>query len=182
MNTHNNTPSQNSIGRALGLSSAMMVKMKKQGCPMDSVEAVLKWRRANIKPTMHAMLKPIPTRPATLPQPSGALLHALALLDIAAVVLEAGQSLDALVPTLRTALRAVPESERHSDPDMLIQVEVWELLIRDVRALADGDDDPDAHCAYLTDEEADEMAIFWWQVAAGELRCADWRDSPTGFY
>lgn len=38
--------SQNAIGRALGLSSANMVKMKRQGCPMDSVEAVRAWREA----------------------------------------------------------------------------------------------------------------------------------------
>jgi hypothetical protein len=36
--------SQNAIGRALGLSSANMVKMKKQGCPMDSVESARAWR------------------------------------------------------------------------------------------------------------------------------------------
>ena len=36
--------SQNAIGRALNLSSANMVKMKKQGCPMDSVESVRAWR------------------------------------------------------------------------------------------------------------------------------------------
>lgn len=39
-------PSQNAIGRALGLSSAAMVKLKKQGCPMDSVEAAQAWRQA----------------------------------------------------------------------------------------------------------------------------------------
>ncbi len=49
--------SQNAIGRALGLSSAMMVKMRKNGCPMDSVEAVANWRRRNIMPTMQSMLK-----------------------------------------------------------------------------------------------------------------------------
>lgn len=36
--------SQNAIARELGLSSANMVKMKKKGCPMDSVEAVRAWR------------------------------------------------------------------------------------------------------------------------------------------
>lgn len=39
--------SQNAIGRALGLSSAAMVKLKKQGCPMDSVEAAQAWRDAH---------------------------------------------------------------------------------------------------------------------------------------
>lgn len=39
--------SQNAIGRELGLSSAGMVKLKKQGCPTGSVEAVRAWRQAN---------------------------------------------------------------------------------------------------------------------------------------
>lgn len=38
--------SQNAIGRALGLSSAAIVKLKKQGMPVDSVEAAQEWRVA----------------------------------------------------------------------------------------------------------------------------------------
>ncbi len=50
-------PSQNSIGRSLGLSSAAMVKLKKQGMPVDSVESAQAWRQArqNI-----AKRKPVP--------------------------------------------------------------------------------------------------------------------------
>lgn len=42
--------SQNAIGRELGLSPANMTKMRKQGCPMDSVDSVRAWRttRQNI--------------------------------------------------------------------------------------------------------------------------------------
>lgn len=41
--------SQNAIGRMMNppMSSANMAKMKKQGCPMDSVESVEAWRRAH---------------------------------------------------------------------------------------------------------------------------------------
>lgn len=38
--------SQNAIGRALGLSSAAIVKLKKQGMPVDSVESAQAWREA----------------------------------------------------------------------------------------------------------------------------------------
>lgn len=50
--------SQNAIGRALGLSSPAMVKLKKQGCPMDSLESVRAWRaeRQNV-----AFRKPEPS-------------------------------------------------------------------------------------------------------------------------
>ena len=38
--------SQNAIAKELGVSSACMVKWKKQGCPTDSVESVRAWRKA----------------------------------------------------------------------------------------------------------------------------------------
>ena len=53
--------SQNAIGRALGLSSANMVKMKRRGCPMDSVESVRAWREAR---QSIAARKPEPTHTA----------------------------------------------------------------------------------------------------------------------
>ena len=76
--------SQNAIGRALGLSSAAMVKLKKQGCPMTSVEAAQAWRSAqqNVaqsKPVPHALLAAlgmgdgdvpvVPVTPAAEPRP-----------------------------------------------------------------------------------------------------------------
>ena len=52
-----NPPSQAAIGRALGLSPAAMTKLKKQGMPVDSVEAAQAWRveRQNV-----AQRKPVP--------------------------------------------------------------------------------------------------------------------------
>ena len=41
-----NQLSQRAIGRALGLSSASMVKLKKQGMPVESVESAQAWREA----------------------------------------------------------------------------------------------------------------------------------------
>lgn len=64
--------SQNAIAKELGVSSACMVKWKKQGCPMDSVESVRAWRKAkqNI-----AARKPepvtAPTQPDTKPHAPG---------------------------------------------------------------------------------------------------------------
>jgi hypothetical protein len=45
----NKAPSQNAIGRGMKppMSSANMVKLKKQGCPMDSVEAAQSWWETN---------------------------------------------------------------------------------------------------------------------------------------
>jgi phage terminase Nu1 subunit (DNA packaging protein) len=57
--------SQAFIARSLGLSAAAITKLKKQGMPVDSVDAALAWReqRLNIaarKPTPGAKQKPLP--------------------------------------------------------------------------------------------------------------------------
>ena len=55
-----NAPSQAAIGRALNLSPAAITKLKKQGMPVDSVEAAQAWRmaRQNV-----AARKPVPAAP-----------------------------------------------------------------------------------------------------------------------
>ncbi len=166
---HHKPPSQNAIGRALGLSSASMTKCKAMGMPTDSVESARAWRQANIKATAHAMLPK--RRPA--PQPSGALPHALALLGIAAAALDSGQSITAMVPTLRAAMHAVPEHER--DDTMLLPVAVMDVLVADmVNAMTEWDKAD--NCTHtrepMTDDDADYMGCFWYQVAAGEMRPA----------
>lgn len=170
-------PSQNAIGRALGLSSASMTKCKHLGMPTDSVESARAWRQANIKPTAHAMLKKRATRPAPPPQPSGAIPHALALLEIAAAALEAGHSITAMVPDLRAAMHSVPEHERHGS--MLLPLNVMKVLVADmVNAMAvwdkeDGLEDAGTPAGEpMSDEDADFMGRWWYEVAAGEVRPA----------
>lgn len=165
VNSDRTPPSQAAIGRALGLSPASMTKCKRMGMPVHSVDAARTWRAINIAPTMHGHIKRQAAAPT--PSPSQALPHALALLDIAAAALASGQSIDALVPVLRLALRAVPEHER--EPDMMLPVEVMEVLTADVfNAIAH----QDTHHTDMTDDEAAEVGRFWYQVAAGEMRLA----------
>jgi hypothetical protein len=142
-----------------------MTKLKGQGMPVHSVEAARAWRAINIAPTMHGHIKR--QAASVTPSPSQALPHALALLDIAAAALASGQTIDALVPVLRLALRAVPEHER--DPDMMLQREVMEVLTADVFNAIKHQDT--AHTD-MTDDEAAEVGRFWYQVAAGEMRLA----------
>jgi hypothetical protein len=175
VNSKQSTLSQAAIGRALGLSSASVTKCKKMGMPVHDVEAARTWRENNIAPTAHQYLKRNPSnkRQPKARQPSGTLPQALALLNIAAAALEAGQSITAMVPTLRAALHAVPEHER--DPEMLLQVEVMDVLTADVFAVLN-EQDNEANSAStdgpMPDDEADEMGRFWYQVAAGEIRPA----------
>ena len=165
VNSEHSTPSQAAIGRALNLSPASMTKCKRMGMPVHSVEAARTWRAINIAPTMHGHIKRQAAPPT--PSPSQALPHALALLDIAAAALASGQTIDALVPVLRLALRAVPEHER--DPDMMLQREVMEVLTADVFNAIKQQDAPHTD---MTDDEAAEVGRFWYQVAAGEMRLA----------
>ena len=165
VNSEHSTPSQAAIGRALNLSPASMTKLKKLGMPVTDVEAARTWRAINIAPTMHGHIKRQAAPPT--PSPSQALPHALALLDIAAAALASGQTIDALVPVLRLALRAVPEHER--DPDMMLQREVMDVLVADVFNAIKQQDAPHTD---MTDDEAAEVGRFWYQVAAGEMRLA----------
>lgn len=165
VNSEHSTPSQAAIGRALNLSPASMTKLKKLGMPVTDVEAARTWRAINIAPTMHGHIKR--QAASVTPSPSQALPHALALLDIAAAALASGQTIDALVPVLRLALRAVPEHER--DPDMMLQREVMDVLTADVFNAIKHQDT--AHTD-MTDDEAAEVGRFWYQVAAGEMRLA----------
>lgn len=66
--------SQAFIARSLGLSGAAITKLKKQGMPVDSVEAALAWReqRLNIaarKPTPGPAQKPVPGFARPMPAP-----------------------------------------------------------------------------------------------------------------
>ena len=72
--------SQAFIARSLGLSGAAITKLKKQGMPVDSVEAALAWReqRLNIaarKPTPGAKQKPAPGHEPMRPPFPPAALH-----------------------------------------------------------------------------------------------------------
>ncbi len=97
--------------------------------------------------------------------------HAMALLGIAAAALEAGQTIAAMVPTLRAAMHAVPEHERNNT--MLLPMEVMDVLTADVAAVMAELDNADKGTAIgepMTDSETDELGRFWYRVAAGEIR------------
>ena len=173
VNSKQPAPSQAAIGRALGLSPASVSKCKGMGMPVHSVEAARAWREHNIAPTVHKLsMRDAMTRQRPRPmQRTGAVPHMLALLGIAAAALESGQSIEAMVPTLRAAMHAVPEHER--DAAMQLPSEVMDVLTADVAAVVaefESDDQGPVTDEPMTDDEAEEMGRFWYQVAAGEIR------------
>ncbi|MBP3982741.1 hypothetical protein J8G26_18950 [Acidovorax sp. JG5] len=152
-------PSQNAIGRALGLSSPAMTKMKKQGCPMTSIEAVRAWREKHLN---IAMRKPEPRR--TTAATRDHLAHAQACMRGAAALLVAGLPLDVFAPTLRAALRNVPPELRDA---VGLDLEVMKTLLAPVLALIpeEGKDTGEK----MTDDDAQDAGQFLYSVACGEI-------------
>lgn len=177
VNSKQSKPSQAAIGRALGLSPASMTKCKKLGMPVHSVEAARAWREHHIAPTMHKWQRksPIPLDPPQhQEQPSAELRHALALMGVAAETLEAGNPIEAMVPSLRAALHAVPQHER--DTNMHASSDVLDVLTADVAAalaeLQKAEERPSIEQP-MSEDDLDELGQFWYQVAAGEIRVSE---------
>ena len=152
-------PSQNAIGRELGLSSSNMTKLRKQGCPMDSVASVRAWRleHQNI-----AQRKPEPRRTATVHRDH--LAHAQACMRGAEALLAAGLPIDALAPTLRAALAAVPPELRDA---VGLDLEVMKTLLAPALALIPDEDKGTTD--EMTDEDAKDAGRLLYSIACGEI-------------
>lgn len=162
-----NRPSQLAIAKALGLSQASIVKYKRKGMPMASIEAAAAWHRSRVKITAHR----IPRDPTPQPSTDTAATRAADLLELAARTLASGHDINALVPALRQALHDVPRSDRAG---MLLPLEVMDVLTTAVQTLLaeDGGKGDDNQVHPMSDTEAAEMGAFWFAVAAGEARPA----------
>jgi hypothetical protein len=172
MKSSERIPSQAAIGRALGLSPASMTKYKQMGMPVDSVEAASTWRLRHVKITAHkAPMRVAGKLPTQSLEAASSLERANELLMIAATALEAGQSIAAMIPALREAMRSVPTDARNG---IVLPVNVMDLLTADVYQLAqdEGGSISSEVGQSMTDEEAAWMGEFWYQVAAGEVRLA----------
>jgi len=178
------------LAELLGIAKSAVTAQAARGMPTYSLEAAQEWRRRNIDPArvkgnrMDAHYQPRqPVRPVhpapqpAAPEPDWFALAALSL-DLAALVLDGGQSIDALIPSLRAALHCVPEHERAALP---LPVSVMDVLVKHVSdALPSPETNPlndDGTPFYLgdstmSDADAQEMGRFWYSVAAGEVRLA----------
>jgi len=151
--------------------------------PVDSLEAAQQWRTQHLDPArkkgarLDAHYQP--SRPAQRPQPAPAsdtVAQASRLMETAESALSAGQCIDALVPALRAALRAVPVPERASVD--LVGLPVMRVLLAHVLdVLPDPATNPsndDGTPFYVggeavTNEDASFAGAVWYEIAAGEL-------------
>lgn len=150
--------SQNHLADLLGISKSSASRSVRQGMPTHSLEAAIAWRR-NLCPSRS---KQPPPQPQQRP-PSGAVPHAQGLMDTASLILEAGLSVDSLVPSLQAAMRAVPEHERD---DLGLDVAVMNYLLAEILAVDVGPVEDDGRPA--TADEYHEMGKFLYQAACGE--------------
>jgi len=177
------TPSQNEIARQLGISGPTFCAQVARGCPANDLLAAQAWREANLNIARRKGIRfdrhyQPPGQQGKPPPPPVASLaaQASALMDAASALLAAHQSITAMVSYLRTALHAVPKTERDS---VGLNLDVMRLLLADVMALLPADRNAkcdDGSPVYLdrdmTDSEAQEAGEFWYQVAAGECLVA----------
>lgn len=163
---------QTHLAELLNVSKGSVSRMAARGMPTDSLEAAQAWRKSNLDPVrikgsrFDQYRKPRPlltARPAPENAPSDRLAHAVALMDMAEATLAGGACIDALIPTLREALHAVPEHERLL---VTMPLEAMRILTAEARANQDPNYRRDPA---MTDDEASYMYWLLYQVAAGEI-------------
>ena len=170
--------SQNHLAELLGIAKSMCSRHVHRGMPTDSVEAARAWMNADLDPARRKGIRfdqyyQTPQRqPTTSNEPSLA-DQASALMQAASMLLESDQSIEALMPSLRAGLRAVPPTDRE---DVWLYADVIKLLVADMLALWPTDRNAlcdDGSPVYLdremTDSEAQVMGEYWYSVAAGEI-------------
>lgn len=174
--------SQNHLAELLGIAKSICSRHKARGMPTDSVEAARAWMQATLDPARRKGIRfdqhyqappPKQRQPTLLPEHTLA-AQASALMAAASALLETDQSIDALMPSLRAALHAVPPPQRD---DVGLPIDVITLMVAHV-VVALWPADKDALCddgspawcngETMTDSEAQEMGEFWYAVAAGE--------------
>jgi hypothetical protein len=163
------------IAAGLGISAAMVTKLKKRGMPVSSVEAADRWRKKHLQfartkgtragsgstdarqPSRAAAGGGyVSTSPVDLTSAAAlARVRSLALLARDAL---AGNSFEVVAPILRQALQAVPA---HARQHVTMPLEVWDKL---TEAVPGGGAGPTPGANDFSDEF---MGVFWYQVALG---------------
>jgi len=166
---------QTDLADRLGLSKGSVSTLAGRGMPTHSVEAAQAWREANLDPARRkgsrfdehykAASKPTPPLRSLVDQ-------ATELMALAGRLQDAGQPIDHLVPGLRYALSAVPKTERTSvglclGVMRLLLAPFLDRIPKDPDAKND-DGTPVYLQRELTDAEATEQGIFFYEVASGE--------------
>lgn len=159
-------PTKKKIAEAIGVSQPMVSKYVRQGMPVYSIEAAIRWREQHIDPLRRKEWL-LGTRAG--PSTEQLLDRVARLFDLAAVNYARHEA------DLRAALRAVPPRLR---PTVPLRVDVAHKLL--APALAVGADllQPGAD---MPEDEAEEMGAIVYAICAGEIIASGgkWLISPA---
>lgn len=160
------TPTKTQLAEALGISRQEVHRYAKKGMPCESIEAARAWRMESVRVRISEPRSPAPTILVRLVRE---------LQEAAALLLDEGRrtAFDAMVPTLRQALRRVPDNHRER---VKFVPQVFDALTDDVHRVLSvvrigNPDAPEAgeSSEALAGEDAERMGAFWYAVAAGEI-------------
>lgn len=172
------------LAKALHISASMVSRLAKLGMPTDSVAGARRWRECNLETgrMKDVRIGHSSAAPAAAPRDRLTVSHAReeveALMEAAGRTLRAGQKIDAMVPLLRSLLRAIPPAERAPigldfDVVTVLAADVLALLPPRETAPLNEDGTPvytsDHGAAAQSDDDVDDLGKFWYQVAAGEI-------------
>jgi hypothetical protein len=165
-------PKAREIAEALGLSPGRISQLRRDGMPVDSIEAARAWysRRVDLARSLGQRNRPVQPRRARAEQPSGeaALGRVVVLAARAEVALAVGRFAE-IEPGLRAALADVPPEHR---PLIELSMPLWEALCGDVLAVVREFAEPGDAAVELPPEDLSRMAAFWHAVACGHVRPA----------
>lgn len=152
---------QAALASALGMSEPAVSKFKGRGMPVDSVAAAQAWRATHVRLRISA-------NPVRRFADEIADVHAL--WPVARSALQAGR-LEAALPALRAAMRAVPEEARH-----LVELDddVMGALCAPFAELLRSHMTPEERAAPMPDADIEAMGRVWYCLAAGERFPAAW--------
>lgn len=161
-------PTGKIIAQALGISEGRVSQLKRDGMPVDDIEAARSWYRRRVDPARafgqrHRYGRtPSPSAPSAVDP----LERVAVLAERAERMIAVGQPLDSLEEPLREALLSVPESEI---PRVELPSAVWFFLCREVlEVVREFEAAPGGHPEEAAQEEHTlELDRFWYQVAAG---------------
>lgn len=186
------------LAAGLGISPAMVSKLKRRGMPVDSVEAAEKWRKRHLLSTrtkgVRAGSERMPIshghvstpgdgsrRPTAVDGRTARLLRIVEELGVAALDSIQRDAFSDFAPVLRQAMAQVPPGAH----DLYrLPIEVWDALTEAVPDVSD----PSGSSAHAAAGELDDafMGEFFRQIALGpqftdmclDMTEAEWKWTP----
>lgn len=152
---------QKDLAEALGISAAMVSRLKHQGMPTHSVEAARRWRERHLDPARVVGQRvdyPRPAAPPPEPDVAARVDLVRALMQLAAA------DFDQHADNLRRAMRLVPPDAR---AQITVDMDVFtRLLPANLTEVIEPDHEV---CAAQSDAEAEIAGLVLYSLACGEL-------------